>query len=91
MSRITAEDEDEYEVSEVPRQMIGNVADSGFNGATKIIMWLLGIFGVLVTTLTLAVLEAVYNQNGDLHEVKQAVIDMKDRLTQLEGGTHGRP
>lgn len=85
MSRITAEDEDEYGGAEVPRQGYGNV---NFNGSTKLVMWLLGVFGGVMTALLIAVLNAVYTQNGELHELKQWVKDVAEHVDHLDG--HGR-
>jgi len=47
----------------------GNV----FNGNTRLVMWILGIFGGVMTVLMSLVLQAVYNTNGDMHELKGQV------------------
>ena len=39
------------------------------NGSAKIVMWILGIFGAVMTVLLTLTLQAVYQTNGDVREV----------------------
>lgn len=75
IERVTAEDEDQYGGAEAPR-MEGGYGHIVMNGTTKLVSWILGIFGAVMTILLSLVLSAVYNLNGDLHEMKgEGIVD----------------
>lgn len=85
--RISAEDEDQYGGAEAPRmEGHGHVY---MNGAARLVGWILGIFGVVMTILLSLVLTAVYNLNGDLHEIKGELVAMRSEVNALR--PHGQP
>lgn len=82
---VTAEDEDEYGGAEVPRmEGHGHVY---LNGSTKLVSWILGVFGAVMTIMLSLVLTAVYNLNGDLHELKGEIVAMRFEINAMR--THG--
>jgi cell division protein FtsL len=63
--------------------------DVHFNGSTKVVMWILGVFSTILTTLMILVLQAVYNTNGDVHELKGVVQGMQAEITNIATGRSG--
>ena len=66
-----------------PTARIGGYGQVYFNGSTKLVSWILGIFGAVVTILLSLVLTAVYNLNGDLHEMKGELIAMRAEINAI--------
>ncbi len=60
-----------------------------FNGSTKLVMWILGIFGTVLTVLLTLVLQAVYTSNGDIHELKGKVEGIQVEVNNLVTGRSG--
>lgn len=56
---------------------------SGFNGSTKIVMWLLGVFATIITALVSMMLQAVYVMNGEVHELRGQVVDLQNQVLAL--------
>lgn len=85
--RVTAEDEDQYGGAEAPRlEGHGHVV---MNGTTKLVTWLLSVFGgVMILLLSLA-LTAIYNLNRDVGEIKGQMIVVVQELSELR--LHGKP
>lgn len=64
----------------------GNIS---MNGATKLVSWILGIFGAVMTIMLSLVLTAVYNLNGDLHEMKGEIRALTAEVNAIR--VHGQP
>lgn len=84
---VTAEDEGQYGGAEPPR--IEGYGHVQMNGTTKLVSWILGIFGAVMTIMLSLVLTAVYNLNGDLHEMKGEIRALTSEVNAMR--VHGSP
>ena len=86
--RRRGDDEDEV-YGDVPRlpERLGHGNVSG--GTHSLVMWILGIFGTVMTILMSLVLQALYSLNGDFHELKGEVVALQSQVANLNAGRSG--
>jgi hypothetical protein len=54
-----------------------------FNGSTKIVLWMLGIFGGVMTVLLTLVLQAVYTTNGSVNQLQGQQSSNHDQIVEM--------
>ena len=54
-----------------------------FNGSTRLVLWVLGVFGLVMTTLLTLVLQAVYTTNGTVSEVRGQQDSTQAQVTEM--------
>jgi hypothetical protein len=54
-----------------------------FNGSTKLVMGILSVFGVVMTSLLVLILQALYTTNGTVSEVKGQANDTQAQVAEM--------
>lgn len=67
-------------MGEVPR---GRYDGMHFNGSTKLMLWMLGVFGSVMIVLLTLVLQAVYTTNGAVSELKGQQSSSQNEISEL--------
>jgi cell division protein FtsL len=55
-----------------------------FNGATKVVFWMLGVFGIVMSTLFALVLQAVYTTNGAVNQLSGRQDASQSQIGQMQ-------
>lgn len=71
-------------MGDVPRVDLTEHASLNFNGSTRFVIWMMGIFGSVMIVLLTLVLQAIYSTNGAVNKLAGQEISSQTEIQSMQ-------